>query len=783
MEQLYRVVVMTGIMLGTVAAQSATLKIDAENIMHETNRRNLTGSNIALWNQPWELEDSQLHDYVRELEPAFIRIPGGSWANHYYWNGNGVRTGESDMDMSKLKDGVWEVDYSAFAPGFNVEGDERLPISDGFHGTWDVKQLHDFVETFEAKAIVTVNLGSGSPEMAAEWVRWANKKNNYNVKYWELGNELEGGWELGHILPDGSKMTGQVYAKRFLEFAKAMKAVDPTIKTGGPASSNARGAFVKELLRDAGDEVDFISFHTYPVESRFQNEQGFFAEIFKLEKAVSKFRGWINTYQPERKDEIELAITEWNSKVVEDRVTADLMNGLWCSIWIGEMFRNGISFANQWDMMTATATGGHGLFYFDQFDFEQPGVPQDEMDRQFGSFDPLCIPKGQYWALYLWSRYMGDRLVGSTLSGSENLYSAVTRSDDALQILFVNPSRDVAQTVQLDSTQSLGSEAVAIQLSHHEYFWNPYTRSPQWSRRPEPVRISLAGHTVVVPPFSVLILQVPFVDAPLSTVAKPDSARKAGPEIELLLPVDTPEDVPVEAWVLMPDSAAYTSDETPLLAALSVEGPATLDSTSVRVNEGAGRFFVHPSGTGKIKISATCGKKTAVATLTAMSVQARTEVLWRFEGADGLDGTQSDYVLALSDTAKPNQQTAEVRLENALPAPGKGALISFTSFPPDLPKERIGGVVFDVRTSHGFSTQNADARIEVVLQSAADHWISIGSFPLNGLQEGWKTITLPIPNHEYYESMKWLYSIRLQLAATRPVNGEIYIDDAGVILR
>jgi hypothetical protein len=613
--------IFTAMLIGTISCESAVLKIDAERTVHETSRRNLTGSNIALWNQLWELGDSELHDYVRELAPAYVRIPGGSWANHYYWNGNGVRTGESDMDLSRLRNGVWEVDYSGFAPGFNIEGSEQRPAADGYHGVWDVKQLHDLVETFGAQAVVTVNLGSGSPEMAAEWVRWANLKNKYNVRYWELGNELEGSWELGHILPDGSTMTGEVYARRFLEFAKAMKAVDPTIKTGGPASSNDRGAFIKEVLRDAGDEVDFISFHTYPVENRIQSEAGFYKEIFELEEAISKFRGWIKQYQPDREDEIELAITEWNSKVVEDRITADLMNGLWCSIWIGEMFRNGIDFANQWDMMTATAAGGHGLFYFDQFDFEQPGVPQEEMDRQYLSFDPPCVPKGQYWALYLWSKYMGDRMVDAALSGAGQLYSAVTRSDDALQILFVNPSREIAQTVQIDSSRPLARQAVAVQLSHHEYFWNPYARAPEWSRRPEPVKVALSGNSVTVPPFSVLVLQVPFAGASPDLVAKPMQARPARPEIKILLPETTPEDVPVEAWILMPDSGSFAPDAEPVTASLSIEGPGGLDCKTVRLNEGAGRFFIAPTGTGNIKVTATCGKESATAGLMSQPVR------------------------------------------------------------------------------------------------------------------------------------------------------------------
>ena len=42
------------------------------------------------------------------------------------------------------------------------------------------------------------NAGCGRPIDAAEWVKWANKKMGYNVRYWEIGNELGGSWEAGH---------------------------------------------------------------------------------------------------------------------------------------------------------------------------------------------------------------------------------------------------------------------------------------------------------------------------------------------------------------------------------------------------------------------------------------------------------------------------------------------------------------------------------------------------------------------------------------------------------
>ena len=74
-----------------LSAHGAALTVEPGRTVREMDRRNLTGSNIALWNQPWELSDPDLHRYVRELAPAYVRIPGGSWANHYIWNGNGVR--------------------------------------------------------------------------------------------------------------------------------------------------------------------------------------------------------------------------------------------------------------------------------------------------------------------------------------------------------------------------------------------------------------------------------------------------------------------------------------------------------------------------------------------------------------------------------------------------------------------------------------------------------------------------------------------------------------------
>ena len=66
--------------------------------------------------------------------------------------------------------------------------------------------------------MVTVNMGSGTPAVAAEWVRWANQTQGYDVRYWEVGNELNGDWELGHRLPTDLHGRHDL-THRFIEFA------------------------------------------------------------------------------------------------------------------------------------------------------------------------------------------------------------------------------------------------------------------------------------------------------------------------------------------------------------------------------------------------------------------------------------------------------------------------------------------------------------------------------------------------------------------------------------
>lgn len=92
----------------------ATLRIDADTVVQTADPHRLTGTNLSLWSRLPIIENVNFQQAIRDWHPGSIRIPGGSWSNEYYWNGNGVRIGDNDhsienFDQSKQQaDGSWE---------------------------------------------------------------------------------------------------------------------------------------------------------------------------------------------------------------------------------------------------------------------------------------------------------------------------------------------------------------------------------------------------------------------------------------------------------------------------------------------------------------------------------------------------------------------------------------------------------------------------------------------------------------------------------------------------
>jgi len=193
---------------------------------------------------------------VKSINPALIRYPGGCFADGYHWqDGIGPRDGRP-----LRKNRAW------------AKFGKRIgPIEDNHFGTDEFLQ---FCEEVGAAPQLTANVGSGTAEEASAWVeycngakdtRWGKKRAEnghpepYRVKYWYVGNEIFGFYEIGHQKP-------AEYINTVKRYAAAMRKVDPDIKL--IACGNLFPGWIgkdinKIVLQGAGEAMDYLSIHQY----------------------------------------------------------------------------------------------------------------------------------------------------------------------------------------------------------------------------------------------------------------------------------------------------------------------------------------------------------------------------------------------------------------------------------------------------------------------------------------------------------------------------------------
>jgi alpha-N-arabinofuranosidase len=167
---------------------------------------------------------------AKAMETPLVRF-GGNFTSGYHWR-DGVGPQEKRVNMLNIAWGI---------PEYNMFGtDEFL----------------DFCNRIGAEPQIALNLGSGTPQEAADWVRYVDEHwHQHSGLFWELGNELWGDWNVGWPTTDE-------IADRTLAFSRAVRAVDPSAKliaTGGdPEWFSAWNAH--QLSNPAGT-FDYLSTH------------------------------------------------------------------------------------------------------------------------------------------------------------------------------------------------------------------------------------------------------------------------------------------------------------------------------------------------------------------------------------------------------------------------------------------------------------------------------------------------------------------------------------------
>lgn len=197
-----------------------------------------------------------LFNAMEILKPPVIRYPGGCFSDTYHWK-DGIGPRESRPTRKNEAWGKFNLLWKLGPKERNHFGtDEFLALC----------------EALGAKPYLNVNLGTGTPAEAAEWVEYVNGDSGtdlgsrraengheepYGVKYWGIGNEIYGFWEKGNY-----RNKPREYGGKCLEFARAMKNVDPSIKLVAVGQDN-NSEWNRALLEMIKDEVDYLSVHKY----------------------------------------------------------------------------------------------------------------------------------------------------------------------------------------------------------------------------------------------------------------------------------------------------------------------------------------------------------------------------------------------------------------------------------------------------------------------------------------------------------------------------------------
>jgi hypothetical protein len=166
----------------------------------------LTGSQFNFSYQPVRMPDRGpvLLNGWKKAHITMLRYPGGTWGDHYIW----------DHPEASYFAIPWANAKSIVTPEEFVSMCRRVGAEPIFQVNMVSRGVNQDNHINPTK-IEDIRTGA---QWAANWVREANVEKKWRVKYWELGNEL---WIWLH--PDE-------YARAVVEYSKAMKAVDPSIK-------------------------------------------------------------------------------------------------------------------------------------------------------------------------------------------------------------------------------------------------------------------------------------------------------------------------------------------------------------------------------------------------------------------------------------------------------------------------------------------------------------------------------------------------------------------------
>jgi alpha-N-arabinofuranosidase len=241
---------------------------------------------------------------VKGMGVPIMRYPGGNFVSGYHWlDGVGPKN-----QRPTLLDRAWntlepnQFGTNEFIQWAKLVGTE--PLLGGNFGTGTVEEQVALVEY--------CNVDRGT--------KWSDLRRSHgfeqphNVKYWCLGNEMDGPWQMG-------TMPAREYGRKARDAAQQFRVFDPDLKLiacGSSAPSMPTYmTWDREVLEECFDQVDAISLHCYygnTPETSGNNVSRYLAMNLDMETQIHEISAVCDYVQALRKSpkRLWLSFDEWN---------------------------------------------------------------------------------------------------------------------------------------------------------------------------------------------------------------------------------------------------------------------------------------------------------------------------------------------------------------------------------------------------------------------------------------------------------------------------------------
>ncbi|MBN2807490.1 MAG: T9SS type A sorting domain-containing protein, partial [Prolixibacteraceae bacterium] len=365
--------------------------------------------------------ETKFVENTKLLNPSLIRFPGGSWSNIFFWDGAPSDVPDSAYDSSGER-----------AKFFAISGKNDWPTT--------TDNYYKLRQQTGSQGLITVNYGyaryglSDDPvaqaaHHAAEWVRYDKGR----TKFWEVGNENAGPWEVGWKIntktnKDGQPeiITGQLYGQHFRVFADSMRAaaaeVGAIIYIGAQVLhydathswNSVDKTWNKGVLSEIGDAADFYVMHNYfGTDANAEN---------LLSVAATEPKKNIEFIQQDIADkngfQKPVAITEYNinHNDANETMGRSYINGMQATVLFNELIKNNFGLGARWLL----ANGEDGMFYLGE-------------NRSL-----RWQPRPDFYYAYYTQKFTGDHAITATSTSKNILAYASKFASGETGVVIVN---------------------------------------------------------------------------------------------------------------------------------------------------------------------------------------------------------------------------------------------------------------------------------------------------------------------------------------------------------